>query len=332
MIKERIVIFLIILFTGVACIPETPTGNVVDPSSEYYTVPTPENFSIVQLPSGKMQVRMDVQSNTRVTGQELFLVYNGELNEDFKFEINTTIGRTDFNPTFLDFAQTFAIRSYYEIENERIYSDFAYFTFEVEDVLPSIEFVNVLNYALFKTNFFNPDFHIIVEYASDSVNFETIINRFAAQKLFKLDKFQTRFSGELDGLFRYKIKHSSGLESDFITTGSNRFSPCKGQPTSSISPSIDATENRWEGIYFYWDSMGECYDEIFIFQQTHVETEYRLIGRHSKNKSFTILNKPTNISWFDLKVKGVRYGEGIVSESETVRMIYENGRWVKDEE
>ncbi|MBO6794345.1 MAG: hypothetical protein JJ895_10580 [Balneolaceae bacterium] len=305
-----------------ACVPETPTGNIVDPISENYDIPTPENFTVERLPNGNLQINLDKQSIFRVTGQELFLEYDGELKDDLKFDINATIGLAFIDAAFLEFPQTYAIRSYFEINKERIYSDYAYFTFEIENLNPSITFNNALNYVLYQPDFYNPNFRISVEYAPDSVNFEPVLSNSPPQKAsLKLADFQTRFEGELDGVFRHKLKYLFSYESEYISTGSNRFSICDEQPSPTTSPTIN-TERVTLGSINYvrvnWDVISECYDEVFLYQRTNEDPDFKLISRHSKLKSNTLLLAEES-RWVDIKAAGVRYGEGIVIESEVVR-------------
>ncbi len=323
MIKQGTkLIFLSIMLSVLACVPETPTGNISDPISENYEIPTPQNFSVTRLPSGNMQVRMDLQPASRVTGQELFLVFDDELNDDLKFDINGTIGLAFIDAAFLELPQTYAIRSYYEFEEVRIYSDFAYFTFAPEKLKPGITFNNALNYVLYQPDFYNPNFRISVEYAPDSLNFEPVLSNSPSQKTsLKLSDFQTRFEGDLNGVFRHKFKYFFSYESEYISTGSNRFSNCDEQPSPITAPTINTERLTFGGINYVrvnWDMMEECYDEVFLYQRTNEDPEFKLISRHSKLKSNTLL-QALDTRWVDIKAAGIRYGEETVIESEVVR-------------
>lgn len=329
MIKQGTqLILLSTMLIGLACVPDTPTGNISDPISENYEIPTPQNFIVERLPNGNLQIIMDLQPSSRVSGQELFLMYEGELKDDLKFDINATIGLTFIDAAFLEFPQTYAIRSFYEFEEERIYSDFAYFTLEQENVLPNITMRNSLNDVLYNPNFYNPRLTISVEYAPDSVNFVQVFSTFASQKTsLILSDFQSQFEGDLDGVFRHKFIYMNKYESDYIATGSNRFSNCKDLPTPIATPLVSSEYTTLNDVtYFYvaWDMIGECYDEVFIYHKTDQESEFTLISRHSSTKGNTLIQPPTDSILVDLKVAGVRYGEGTVIESDVIRQNLQN--------
>jgi hypothetical protein len=339
MIKERIVIFLIILFTGVACIPDTPTGNVVDPLSSSYTLPPPKDLEFKRLGNGQLRITMDPQSLFNITGQEVFIVKDGEIFEQYMIEVDATSGLGFIRPAFLEFPQTYAVRSYFEFNNEdspeaafRYYSDFAYATLPTRDILGIIYARISSNQLSYNPKFVNPSFRIELEYAPDSVNFVTLENRLAnLQSSIIYDNFFTEFDNDIDGIIRHKLIYQ-GIESDYVSTADPQFSTCADAPTPTEIPELDgrASPFNTNAIFINFSVHNECFDEIFIYLKTENDSEFQVIERWHLSPSSTVIEPPSTENTYIIKVAGIRHG--ITSfESEEIRMIYENGGWVKDE-
>ncbi len=337
---------LTILFL-VQCVPDTPTGNIVDIANPDFHLSKPSVRSIDGV-NNFIEFTEGPQQN--IDGYAIFEIKNGfsYLDNFTRVQPNgffNTINTSEINDLQLAIASFIELPSDTDISHlqstgvhvtsrtfngatsYRVFSDTVRFNYvqEVSDIW--FENRNGALWLNWKHNFFN-DASLLLSYAPDSINFNVL----GSVKL-KLGSgynpnYKSTLGYDFDGIFRFQAMSSRGEISEGWDTRSNSLSACTNDPNALTAPSSLNFQSGLNWIHVLSFEEIPCFDYGILFEQKSSENTFKHVGWLDSSMNSFSRYYPDQQFDFTYKIGFVRFGQPIVF-TESISVTFNGNDWVQ---